>query len=41
VPLSLEDAVRLVTDYVRRYNEVRLHGAIGYVTPADKLGGRE
>ena len=41
VPLSLEDAVRLVTDYVRRYNEVRLHSAIGYVTPADKLAGRE
>ena len=41
VPLSLEDAVRLVTDYVRRYNEVRLHRAIGYVTPADKLAGRE
>jgi putative transposase len=41
VPLSLEDAVRLVTEYVRRYNEVRLHSAIGYVTPADKLAGRE
>ena len=37
----MEDAVRLVTDYVRRYNEVRLHSAIGYVTPADKLAGRE
>ena len=23
------------------YNEVRLHSAIGYVTPADKLAGRE
>jgi putative transposase len=41
VPLSLEDAQRLVADYVRRYNELRLHSAIGYVTPADKLAGRE
>jgi putative transposase len=41
VPLSLEDARRLVADFVRRYNEVRLHSAIGYVTPADKLAGRE
>ena len=40
-PLSLEDARRLVANYVRRYNEERLHSAIGYVTPADKLGGRE
>jgi putative transposase len=40
VPLSLEDAQRLVADYVRRYNEVRLHSAIGYVTPADQLAGR-
>jgi putative transposase len=41
VPLSLDDAQRLVADYVRRYNEVRLQSAIGYVTPADKLAGRE
>ena len=40
-PLSLEDALRLVADYVRRYNEERLHSAIGYVTPADKLAGRD
>jgi putative transposase len=30
-----------VADYVRRYNEDRLHSAIGYVTPADKLAGRD
>jgi putative transposase len=23
------------------YNEVRLHSAIGYIAPADKLAGRE
>jgi transposase InsO family protein len=40
-PLSLADARRLVTEYVEHYNTVRLHSAIGYVTPADKLAGRE
>jgi putative transposase len=30
-----------VAVYVRRYNEARLHSAIGYVTPADKLAGRD
>ena len=40
-PLCLEDAVRLVDGYVRYYNNVRLHSAIGYLTPADKLAGRE
>ena len=41
VPLSLEDARRLVTDYVEHYNTVRLHSAIGYVTPQDKLLGND
>ncbi len=40
-PLSLEDAQRLVTGYVAYYNEVRLHSAIGYVSPKDKLEGKE
>ena len=40
-PLSLEDARRLVAEYVEHYNTVRLHSAIGYVTPKDKLLGRE
>ena len=40
VPLSLEDARRLVEFYVLHYNCVRLHSAIGYITPADKLAGR-
>jgi transposase InsO family protein len=39
-PLSLEDARRLVAEFVEHYNTVRLHSAIGYVTPADKLAGR-
>ena len=41
VPLSLDDARRLVTDYVAYYNNVRLHSAIGYVAPKDKLEGRD
>ena len=40
-PLSLEDAKRIVSDFVYHYNEVRLHSAIGYITPLDKLQGRE
>ena len=39
-PLSLSDAQRLVIDFVDKYNNRRLHSAIGYVTPADKLYGR-
>ncbi|MHC4215748.1 MAG: IS3 family transposase [Planctomycetota bacterium] len=39
-PLSMSDAQRLVTDFVDRYNNRRLHSAIGYITPADKLHGR-
>jgi len=30
-----------VTNYVAQYNEVRLHSSLGYITPADKLHGRE
>ncbi len=41
VPLSLDDARRLVTDYVAYYNNTRLHSAIGYITPTDKLAGRD
>jgi hypothetical protein len=41
VPLSLEDARQLVAQFVDYYNHVRLHSAIGYVAPADKLAGRE
>ena len=37
---TLEDARRIVADYVQHYNEVRLHSAVGYVTPLAKLEGR-
>jgi putative transposase len=38
-PLSLEDARRLVKGYIKRYNNVRLNSAIGYITPKDMLAG--
>jgi transposase InsO family protein len=38
---DLESAKALTEKYVRHYNEVRLHSAIGYLTPKDKLEGRE
>jgi putative transposase len=40
-PLSLADAQRLTARFVEHYNTVRLHSAVGYVTPADKLVGLE
>jgi len=40
-PLTLEDARRLVAKYVHEYNNERLHSSIGYITPADKLMGRD
>ena len=40
VPLTAEDARRLIASYVEHYNTARLHGAIGYVTPEDMLAGR-
>jgi transposase InsO family protein len=40
-PLSLDDARRITDGFVNQYNEQRLHSAVGYVTPKDKLLGRE
>jgi putative transposase len=40
-PLCLEDARRVVGRYVEHYNTVRLHSAIGYITPQAKLEGRD
>lgn len=40
-PLSLVDARRIVDDFVIYYNTERLHSSIGYITPEDKLRGRE
>ena len=40
-PLSQQDAERLIQQYVDHYNNVRLHSAIGYVTPMDMMAGRQ
>ena len=37
----MEEAKRRISSYVDHYNNVRLHSALGYVTPADKLIGLE
>jgi transposase InsO family protein len=41
LPLSLDDARRLVAQFVEHYNSTRLHSAVGYVAPLDKLIGLE
>lgn len=38
-PKDLEDALRIIGDYVVYYNTERLHASIGYVAPHDKLNG--
>ena len=38
-PATIEEARRKVVAYVSNYNHLRLHSAIGYITPADKLNG--
>ncbi len=40
-PLSLEDAREIVEYFVEYYNNTRLHSAIGYVAPYDKMMGNE
>jgi len=39
-PGSLEEAREVVARFVEHYNTVRLHSALGYITPADFLAGR-
>lgn len=39
LPLSLEDARRIVAGLLAHSNKVRLHSGIGNVTPKDKLTG--
>jgi len=41
IPLTLQDARRSVGKFVEYSNTVRLHSAIGSITPKDKLEGRE
>ena len=40
-PFSLDDALRMVQNYISYYNNTRLHSAIGYVAPLYKLEGRD
>jgi len=40
-PLTKQDARQLIQQYVDHYNTVRLHSAVGFVTPADMLAGRQ
>ena len=40
-PQTEAAALATVEQYVRHYNEVRLHSAIGFIAPKDKLEGRE
>jgi len=40
-PATAEEARRRVAAFVEHYNHARLHSAIGYITPADKLNGLE
>ena len=39
-PMTLEDARRVVGEFVQQYNDQRLHSAIGFITPRDRLEGR-
>src|SRR5579871_4744301 len=39
IPLSLDEARRIVAEYCTYYNDVRLNSAIGYIAPKDKLLG--
>jgi putative transposase len=39
-PLSLEQARQVIVTFVEHYNQVRLHSAIGFVTPKDRLENR-
>ena len=40
-PISFDDAQECIERYVDDYNYNRLHSAIGYVTPNDKLQGND
>ena len=40
-PEDVEEARRRIAAFVKEYNQVRLHSALEYITPADKLNGLE
>ncbi|HHD72540.1 MAG TPA: hypothetical protein ENL02_01280 [Epsilonproteobacteria bacterium] len=41
VALSQKEAKNQIGQYVQHYNESRLHSAIGYIAPKDKLENRD
>ena len=41
VVLSVEEARNQIIEYIRYYNDERLHSAIGYITPKDKMEGHD
>jgi hypothetical protein len=41
VPLPVDDAERLIGQYVTVYNEQRLHSSLGCITPLARLQGRQ
>jgi len=40
-PQTLEQAIRVVDDFVAYYNCVRLHSALGYIAPVDFMAGKQ
>lgn len=38
---NFNDIKRGINEFIQHYNDVRLHSAIGYITPTDKLAGNE
>ena len=39
-PQTVDEARAVVAAFVEYYNSTRLHSALGYITPADRLAGR-
>jgi putative transposase len=37
-PLCLEEAKRIVADFIEHHNSTRLHSSIGYIAPLARLG---
>ncbi len=40
-PSTADEARKVVSTFINDYNNVRLHSALGYITPIDKMNGRD
>ena len=40
-PMNIDDANRIIEEYIEYYNTTRLHSAICYIAPHDKLNGKQ